>query len=199
MYKQVAKRLYRKVRYLFGLKTRENIFKALPKQAVCAELGVFKGEFSEAILSYAKPREAHFIDVWWSLFGEYYPDWGEYTDRGRLKTKEAYEEAERKIRKYPGDNTIYVGSDLEYLRGFKNGHFDWVYIDSSHEYEHTKLELEILHSKVKKDGFICGHDWVDNSSHAHYGVKKAILEFCDEKQWEVIYRDIYLQWIIRRK
>jgi hypothetical protein len=196
--KKFIKRKLKKIKFLLGMQTRENLFKVLPQNAICAELGVFKGEFSESILEYGKPKEAHFIDVWWSLFGETYPDWADYTDFGRLKTRDAHAQAVAKIKKYPGKNIVHVGSDLEYLREFEDAYFDWVYIDSSHEYEHTCEELKILLTKVKQGGVICGHDWLDDEKHPHYGVKRAVVEFCRDNNWEVIYKDRYLQWAIKK-
>jgi hypothetical protein len=197
--RQIIKRKIKKLKFLLGMQTRENIFKVLPKNSICAELGVFKGEFSEAILEYSKPKEAHFIDVWWSMFGETYPNWGDYTDFGNLKTRDAHNEAVTKIQSYPGNNIIHVGSDLDYLVSLPDAYFDWVYIDSSHDYEHTHKELKILLIKIKKGGIICGHDWLDDEKHPHYGVKKAVVEFCRDNNWELIYQDIYYQWAIKKK
>lgn len=54
---------------------------------------------------------------------------------------------------------IHVEEDLECLKKFKDNYFDWVYIDLSHDYNHSMQELKILKNKVKKSGIICGHDW----------------------------------------
>lgn len=191
-------RITYKLRQLLKLKTRESILRILPKNAVCAELGVFRGDFSQHILNIAKPREAHFIDVWWEEFGENYPDWGRYTNYGKLKTRDAYNESKAKIEKFNTKSTIHVGSDLDYLSTFSDNYFDWVYIDSSHLYEHTLKELAILKHKIKAGGIISGHDWYDEKDHVHGGVKKAIMEFCSAEKWTVFYRDNYSQWAIKK-
>ncbi|MCC6370402.1 MAG: class I SAM-dependent methyltransferase [Bacteroidia bacterium] len=187
-----------KAKQLLGLKTRESLLKILPKNAVCAELGVFRGDFSQHILRITKPKEAHFIDVWWVEFGENYPDWGAYTNYGKLKTRDAYNESKAKIDKYKANSIIHVGSDLDYLSSFKDHHFDWVYIDSSHYYDHTVKELAILNRKMKPGGIISGHDWYDEENHVHGGVKKAIVEFCTAEKWEVFYKDEFSQWAIKK-
>ncbi len=125
-----------RIKRRLGCSRRENIFKILPKHSVCAELGVFRGDFSKLILRYAEPKEAHFVDVWWLAFGEYYPDWGSYTNHGKLKTRIVYAEAEAKIKAFPGKHVIHVGSDLEYLQTIPDQYFDWVY---SHEYANTNI------------------------------------------------------------
>jgi hypothetical protein len=161
-------------------KSRQNLICLLPKASVGAELGVFKGEFSVEILRHVAPRELHLVDVWWEAFGEFYPDWGRYTDFGRLRTRAAYERAVEVATQASPSGTkliFHVGDDLPYLRSVPDGYFDWVYIDSSHEYAHTAAELAILVTKVRRGGLICGDDWTDDEGHVHAGVARAVKEF----------------------
>jgi hypothetical protein len=94
---------------------------------------------------------------------------------------------------------FYVGDDLEYLKTIDDGYFDWAYLDTTHFYEHTRSELQLLKNKVKFNGLICGHDWYPDSTNSHHGVYKAVNEFCLENNWEVIKVDRVTQWCIRRK
>lgn len=105
------------IKQLLRLSSRKDIFKILPKNSICAELGVFRGDFSKQILNYSSPKEVHFVDVWWTEFGEYYPDWGAYTNYGKLKTQDAYNDTLKKINNY-ANSFIYVGNDIEYLKNF---------------------------------------------------------------------------------
>ena len=43
-----------------------------------------------------------------------------------------------------------------------------------------------LKDKVKDDGLIMGHDWILDPKHRHYGVHKAVTEFCKKYNWKVI-------------
>src|ERR1700679_3478846 len=43
---------------------RQALLARLPKQAICAEIGVWKGAFSRQILEEARPLELHLIDPW---------------------------------------------------------------------------------------------------------------------------------------
>ena len=52
-----------------------------------------------------------------------------------------------------------------------------MYIDSTHGYGQTTLELQLSVKKVKRGGLIMGDDYTDDSSHPHYGVYKAVNEF----------------------
>jgi SAM-dependent methyltransferase len=179
---------------------RKQFLKNLPKDSVGAELGVFRGEFTKHILQIVQPRELHLVDVWWTRFGEFYPDWGEYTNFGKLSTKRAFESAQKTVQLYgPQKNCVFfVGDDLEYLRGFADSYFDWIYLDTTHAYEHTKLELKLLARKIKPDGLIMGHDWYKNSKHPHHGVYKAVNEFCLENNWTLVALDQSTQWCIKR-
>lgn len=68
--------------------------------------------------------------------------------------------------------------------------FDFIYIDGDHTYDFVKNDIEIWYPKVKKEGILCGHDYVWD------GVKKAVDEFVlkynldlkiyDDSSWSVI-------------
>jgi len=75
-----------------GHSAREDFLCVLPKYSTGAELGFFRGKFSEKLIRAVQPRELHLVDPWWLAHGEYFPDWGEYTDFGRLRTRDAYHE-----------------------------------------------------------------------------------------------------------
>jgi hypothetical protein len=70
---------------------------------------------------------------------------------------------------------------LEYLGSLPDGYFGWTYVDTSHEYEHSKVELEALRTKVKQGGLVTGDDWPDDPDHIHYGLARAVKEFCGER------------------
>jgi hypothetical protein len=180
--------------------SREEVLEILPKESVGAELGVYRGEFSKHILRIVKPRELHLVDVWWLEYGEHYPNWGAYSDFGRLSTKGAYEEAIGIVEEHGrGRNiVVHVGYDLEYLEGLPDSHLDWAYVDTSHQYEHSKLELEILRKKVKRGGLIAGDDWHEDPTHIHYGLARAVKQFCAENKWEIVLLSNWGQWVIQQ-
>ena len=181
-----------------GLPIRGDFLTLLPQGGVGAELGVFRGEFTAELLRVAEPKELHLIDVWWTAFGEHFPDWGAYTDHGRLSTRQAYREVQAQVARHPRVRSqIHVGSDLDILQQFPNKYFDWVYVDSSHTYEHTLAELEILRHKVH--GLILGHDWADGPPTADNGVAQAVQEFCTRYGYSLVQRDKhYRQWAIKK-
>lgn len=182
---------------------REDFLEILPKHSVGAELGVFKGEFSRHILTVVRPRELHLIDLWWVGFGEFYPDWGDYTGHGTLRTRAAYEQARRTVARFARDGEVHfhVEDGVRCLGRFPDGHFDWIYIDSSHSYDGTAAELEVARLKVKPDGLIAGHDWQEDPGHEHHGVYRAIRDFTARHPWEVAHvdRSYPAQWCLKRR
>jgi SAM-dependent methyltransferase len=184
--------------------SREDFLGIFPQESVGAELGVFKGEFTKDILQRVKPRELHLVDVWWTLFGDTYPDWGEYTNYGKLKTRDAMKMAEQVVAesKWQPKVCFHVGNDVEYLETFPDAYFDWLYIDSSHEYEHTLQELDVANRKTKPNGIIAGDDWNDHIDHVHYGVVKAVKEFLAGSNCRLdLFEDRTgrIQWALRKQ
>jgi Methyltransferase domain len=197
---RMVKRIWHEGGKLLGRPRREDVLKILPKYSVGAEIGVFKGEFTAHILRTVQPKELHLIDAWWLLYGEYYPDWGAYTEFGRLRTKDAFECAERIVARLDRRNAtvFHVGDDVERLEGFADSYFDWVYLDTSHEYAHTRRELMVLKRKVRMGGLISGDDWQTDPNHEHHGLCRAVMEFCQAFGWELVHLDSYGQWCIRQ-
>ncbi|MBW4611969.1 MAG: class I SAM-dependent methyltransferase [Desmonostoc vinosum HA7617-LM4] len=167
----------------------------LPKNGIGAELGVFKGHLSPILLESTNAKKLHLIDPWYTLK----PHWlwangNQSTVDGLIKVLRSFKEELE-----DGRIVVHVGDDLQVLPTFPDKYFDWVYIDTSHAYEQTKQELQILASKVKDDGVIAGDDWRPNPSHRHHGVYKAVNEFIVSKKYEIIYSNEHnVQWAIKK-
>ncbi|MDY7014177.1 MAG: class I SAM-dependent methyltransferase [Cyanobacteriota bacterium] len=167
----------------------------LPKRGVGAELGVFKGHFSRILLEHAHPTQLHLIDPWFL----HSPHWG--WARGNQSTVDASVRVIQAFKREIEARRVYVhiGFDIDVLSTFPDNHFDWVYIDSLHTYEHAKAELSILSCKVKDRGVIAGDDWWPNPSHPHHGVFRAVTEFVEFGEFEIAYSDSKSsQWAIKR-
>ncbi len=172
----------RHIKNLKVLLDRHHLLQTLPKGAVCAEIGVDKGDFSEKILETTNPQKLHLIDAWGNP--ERYHDGLKYLVLNRFN-----EEINQ------GKVEVNVGYSTDVLKNFPDYYFDWVYLDTAHSYKVTKEELIVLKDKVKNDGIISGHDyiignWVGN---VRYGVIEAVHEFCVKYNWELIYLTIQKQ------
>lgn len=160
------------------LEERRWILQYARDNGVGAEIGVFRGHFSSVLCANLKPQKLFLVDPWWTMYGEYFPSWGEYTLFGKLKTRDAYEEAVVRVSPYQETETVFVvQSQFDFLKSLPNEVLDWVYLDSSHQFDATIMELQELEDKVKPDGVIMGDDfWPDPTIH-HYGVFRAVTEF----------------------
>jgi SAM-dependent methyltransferase len=184
---------------------RRHFLSDFPTGSVCAEIGVFRGGWTRHLLEVTQPKELHLMDVWWELYGDFFPDWGSYTDFGQLATRRAYEETQKVVDQTatPGMKVVtHVGDDCKTLETFPDAYFDWVYLDTSHTYDDTLRELEVLARKVKPHGFISGDDWLDDDdlqAEWNGGCGVAIFDFCLANRWVVDRRDNFTQWRISRR
>ena len=177
------------------LTKRNSFLKKIPKNGVGAELGVFLGELSVDILKMTGSKKVYFVDPYY-LIQEYYGDWANVYNNGqKLSTLKASEIALEKISHF-NNYEFLIKDDIEFLESINENYLDWVYIDSSHQYDHTVKELELCRVKVKNGGVISGHDYIDMPDHRHYGVCKAVKEFCKKYNLKVVFVDAHSQWLI---
>lgn len=161
---------------------------------VGAELGVFKGQFSMTLVRALRPEHIYIVDPWY-LLGASWP-WA----AGDRSTVNALRKVFGRMRLEleSGRATVVVVDDREFLARLPDSTFDWVYLDSSHAYEHTKSELALLVRKVRVDGVIAGDDWRSDETHRHHGVCKAVREYVDSGELaEILFDEESHQWVTR--
>lgn len=151
---------------------RVKLLELMPKNAICAEIGIDEGFFSEKILNITNPNKFFLIDSW---------DSSRYNVQKEFKVRE----------KFKDNNNVAVLKEksLTALKCFADFYLDFAYLDTSHEYFNTYLELEMLLFKVKNNGFICGHDYTQGNIEKplKYGVVEAVNEFCFKNNYQFIY------------
>lgn len=154
---------------------RKVLLENLPKDAVVAEIGVDKGDFSEQILDICTPAKLYLVDAWHSeryhdgLFHQVTERFSKRIDSGEIEIKR--------------------GLSIEMAGDFADQSLDWVYIDTDHSYETTIRELCLYASKVKVGGIISGHDYTMGNfiKWYRYGVIEAVHQFCATFDWELIF------------
>jgi len=179
------------------------------------EVGTFKGEFSREIVSKWNGN-LYMVDVWRPLGQEYidasnHINFGSGLYHDAINNIKGFEDRAIMIRA-----TSAIASDI-----FADESLDFVYIDANHAYEFVKEDIDKWWPKVKKDGWICGHDflkidwWADESFHenkidkhiwsgTHYhglfGVNPAVEEFCKETG-NIVYitNEFFGSWFVRKK
>jgi hypothetical protein len=150
--------------------SRYQLLEKLPKHATVCEIGVSEGDFSAQILEHCKPAKLHLIDLWDSS--------------GRKKIHSRFADAIA-----DGRVMISAGTSTERLVEFPDHVFDWVYLDTVHDYRVTAQELAICQKKVRPGGIIAGHDHTPGNiiTPVCYGVVQAVQEFCVQHRWRYLF------------
>ena len=161
---------------------------------VGAECGVFKGEFSRALLEHLAPRQLYLMDPWYLMTKAWH--WGE-GDRSTVSALcnilHTFEDD-----LVSGRVILKIDDDLKALAELPDHHLDWAYVDSTHLYAPTVKELELLRRKVRPGGIVAGHDWQPDPAHRHHGVCKAVREAVERGAFELVLVDEpTIQWAVR--
>lgn len=116
---------------------------------VGAEIGVYKGEFSEIIAK--SGLKLYSIDPW-----KIYKDFG--NPRGQERLDFQYEHTKRLLSSYKNSEIIRKTS-MEAVEDFKDNSLDFVYIDANHEFRYIAEDLVEWTKKVRSGGIVSGHDY----------------------------------------
>ena len=144
--------------------------------SVIVEVGVFLGEFANFLLS-LQPKQLILIDPWEGV--------GQSGDHDGNNVKQVYLPAAymnimNQTRSLSNVDVVR-GRSAEILPMYKDGSIDVLYLDGDHSYEGVKKDIEIGWPKVKKGGWMMGHDYETNAAKTKtgyaFGVKKAVEEF----------------------
>lgn len=178
---------------------RRQIVSMIPKNKVGAEIGVFTGVFSEFLMAKTRPKRLTLIDPWEKAHGALFPKWGEYTAQGTLETEAARKAVEFRAAKLPGKVSVVTDFSTNWLSEQAFGSLDWVYLDATHKYENVLDDLRAIEPALSDDGLVLGDDcWTDPKA-PHFGVFRAVRDFCSEGAFEIFRIDHHGQWAIRRK
>jgi predicted O-methyltransferase YrrM len=177
---------------------REGALALAPREGVGVELGVFTGRFSEVLYAATAPKKLYLVDGWRKLYGDKFPNWGAYTDYGRLSTDVALQLVRARAQHLGGDVEIVEETSTTWLERQPQLSLDWAYLDTSHAYESTLQELALLDAALKPNGIVLGDDCRIDPKHRHHGVFMAVRDFCKERPYEIIHMDAHGQWAIRR-
>jgi hypothetical protein len=182
-------RRYEARRWILGL---------VPPGGVGAEIGVFRGHFSELICAIARPRRLYLIDPWRILGAGF--GWSDpYTNEGRLTTDAARTEALARVARHPATEVIAHEGYYPLPEGAIPEPLDFAYLDASHQYRNTLNELYHLDRQVAPDGLILGDDWAPDPGARHHGVFRAVQEFVGSRDWQVLAAGPGGQWALRRR
>lgn len=166
---------------------RRALLEMLPKEAVGAEVGVFKGDFSAELLQRTNPERLYLIDPWISVDDELHRTslYGAAT-RSQADMDKIYAEVVSRFAEQitAGHVVMHRAPSAAVLTAMPDQSLDWIYIDGDHSYQSVISDLRLSFTKVRPGGFICGDDymvggwWTD-------GVVRAVHDFLHEAQSQV--------------
>lgn len=159
--------------------TREDMLRHFNPSGLGIEIGVFEGLFAKEILNICTNLNLLMLDCWQEQFDEVYDD--PSNAKNGIQIYRINETIENTIAHYNRAKLIKGFSD-EFCKFFKDGIFDFIYLDANHSYDAIKKDLHNWYPKLKKGGLFSGHDYVNNHQ---CGVKQAVDEFANELNIEL--------------
>ena len=138
------------------------------------EVGVFRGELSVRLLQNIPELTLFMVDLWSPktycgkcdqsvseiMRNEYEKNYIQNYEYVQEITEPFYERA-----------IILQQDSLIAAAQFKNQYFDFVFLDAGHSHDDVKADIFAWYPKIKKGGWICGHDYNNFP-----GVNKAVDE-----------------------
>jgi len=148
------------------------------------EIGSFAGVSTELFALYFKNVIS--VDIWERAISE-----NNYTDIRLPYMSAGRYEFGKVLTKYSNVKLIEDFS-VSAAKQCNDESIDVVYIDGDHKYAQVFADIEAWRAKVKKGGFMSGHDY---SNHSNIGVKKAVDEIFGKPQ--MVFNDT--SWCVRVK
>jgi len=138
-----------------------------------AELGVYEGSTTFHLLRNCPGiKEYWAVDPWRKVEEK---EWGwRFRHREQIVWDEMYKTLCKTMISFPSLKVLRM-PNLEAVSFFPDGYFDFIYIDTSHFYQDTLDEIKAWLPKVRKGGFLGGHDYGTTNTY-HMGVTKAVDE-----------------------
>jgi len=140
--------------------------------AVCAEIGVWKGDFAIKLLAHLPGiRSYQCVDPWVEFDG------ASAAQRGRFKG--AYSMCMKQLEKFQHKVDVLRMTSKQAAPLFEPNYFDFVYIDAYHVREAVKEDIQLWLPKVKPGGILAGHDYIKRK---FFGVIEAVDELLPNAQ-----------------
>ena len=150
---------------------------------VAVEVGVWRGDFSAAMINHLKPAVFFAVDPYELFEGMVSAPGPEFTNQRTLD--KLAEQVQNRMSSL-GHNLIRKKS-VDAAEEFKNNSIDVVYIDGDHTYGGVKADIGAWWPKVKPGGILAGHDYCTGKTGLgyEYGVIEAVQEFANAEGLDI--------------
>jgi len=184
------------------LDLRKWILNYVPKGGVGAEVGAFRGHFSETLLQWLEPRKAWFADSW-TQRGEFYGDDKDrlLTSDGTLPTALARQEAQWRTERFVNVERRYVEGGFPACAPEIDDLLDWLYLDLDLDLDVDAIvaALHVAEGMLAPKGILFGNGWWPNTATAHNALFQAVTHFTRKTKYEIVAAGPYGQWAVRHR
>lgn len=162
---------------------RYRLLKYLPTRGTVAEIGVARGRFSRLITWHARPEKLVLVDPWIHQ-SQLHETNSHNVDQQFQDRRHRLVSTMFKVIGPLFRTRVQIVRDYSVPAAaqFASETFDWVYIDGDHSYEAVRDDLASWAPRLKRDGFILGHDFARHSGalEGEYGVVEAVSDFLQD-------------------
>lgn len=164
-----------------------------------AEIGVYRGQYSEYLLSTWEGRRLYSIDPW-KKFEEH-----EYEDVCNVEQSDQnrnFEISKFRLATFGARSKILRETSAQAAKQIADESLDFVYIDAQHSYVAVKEDIDLWAPKVKESGIIGGHDYIDGKTKTgNYGVKRAVDEWVENQGYNLIvtHEGLFPSWFVLKR
>jgi hypothetical protein len=142
----------------------------LPKNAAMIEIGTYAGESTSMFACSGMFKQIHTIDPY------DFPQGWQVLMEARVNCR------------YWDYIEFWRNYSFDCHHCFKNGVFDFVYIDGDHTGESVERDIDLFLPKVKKGGYIGGHDynpecWPEVVNAVNKKFRGKMIQTFDDKSW----------------
>jgi hypothetical protein len=143
---------------------------------VGVEIGVYGGDSSKLFVENCKFM--HFIDPCF--------EYAENPDKGWFAIEEHF------LKKMSFTNRFHFIKGMAADVADQIPEVDFVFIDGNHTYDYVKKDIDLYWPKIRRHGFLCGHDYTGG----HPGVTQAVDEFSAAERLPMEQHEYC--WLIRK-
>lgn len=176
----------------FEIRAHEVLSRLPEGEVIGAEIGVFAGDMSRALLG-RENLKLLMVDSWDS--SSYIGDSGDFHATLTQDQQSFYRDKAESRTSGLNREIMAMRSD-EAAKIVPDNSLDFVFIDADHGYEGCLKDLHLWYPKVKPGGLFSGHDY-ENTDFPKFGVTQAVTEFAKAKNLDIELGDNFT-WFARR-
>ena len=149
----------------------------LLSSATVGEIGVWKGDFSDMVLSSGKIKRYYLIDPF--SFMPKYPNrmYGGKVARSQQDMDEIYQLTKKRLKKHKSELIFCRKNSNEAVADIPDETLDFLYIDGDHHKTGVSSDILNYRQKMKIGGYLVFDDWHWRDDNGLTSVKEATMEY----------------------